>query len=47
MTNEEKIMRHDALELIRQKIGPCFGYMDILFANHPSDLSLKHFSRRS
>lgn len=37
MTNEEKIMRHDALELIRQKIGPCFGYMDILFANHPSD----------
>jgi len=46
MTNEEKIKRHDALELIRQKIGPCFGYMDILFANHPSDRQHAEYIRQ-
>ena len=37
MTNEEKIIRHDALEALRQRIGGCFGTADGIFAGHPSD----------
>jgi hypothetical protein len=37
MTDKEKINRHDTLELLRQRIGGCFGYADGIFAKHPSD----------
>ena len=38
MTDKEKIMRHDALETLRQRIGNCFGSVDGLFAEHPDDM---------
>lgn len=37
MTDQEKIMRHDTLELLRTRIGGCFGTADGIFARHPSD----------
>lgn len=37
MTNEEKIIRHDTLEILRQRIGGSFGSEDGIFAGHPSD----------
>ena len=37
MTDQEKIMRHDTLELLRTRIGGCFGTSDGIFAGHPND----------
>jgi hypothetical protein len=37
MTNKEKISRHDTLEVLRQRIGGCFGTADGIFAGHPND----------
>lgn len=37
MTDQEKISRHDTLEVLRQRIGGCFGTADGIFAGHPSD----------
>ena len=37
MTDQEKINRHDTLEVLRQQIGGCFGSADKLFARHPLD----------
>ncbi|MDZ7775280.1 MAG: hypothetical protein U5L09_06530 [Bacteroidales bacterium] len=37
MTNEEKINRHDILEVLRQRIGGCFGTEDGIFAGHTND----------
>jgi hypothetical protein len=37
MTDKEKIIRHDTLELIRKTIGGCFGSADGIFAKHPAD----------
>lgn len=30
-------MRHDILEVLRTRIGGCFGTTDGIFAGHPSD----------
>ncbi|MBI2284116.1 MAG: hypothetical protein HYU71_10435 [Bacteroidetes bacterium] len=30
-------MRHDALEVLRTRIGGCFGTADGIFAGHPND----------
>jgi len=35
MTDQEKIIRHDTLETLRQRIGGCFGTADGIFAGHP------------
>ncbi|MHB8260513.1 MAG: hypothetical protein ACYDCN_09510 [Bacteroidia bacterium] len=37
MTDQEKIKRHDTLEVLRQRIGGCFGTADGIFAGHPND----------
>ena len=37
MTEKEKILRHDTLQILRQRIGGCFGTEDGIFAGHPSD----------
>lgn len=37
MTDQEKIIRHDTLEFLRQRIGGCFGTADGIFAGHPND----------
>lgn len=37
MTDQEKIMRHDTLEVLRTRIGGCFGTADGIFAGHPND----------
>ncbi len=37
MTEKEKILRHDTLEVLRTRIGVCFGVADGIFAGHPSD----------
>lgn len=37
MTDQEKIMRHDTLELLRTRIGGCFGTADGIFAGHHND----------
>lgn len=37
MTDKVKIMRHDTLETLRQRIGGCFGSADGIFAGHPLD----------
>lgn len=37
MTDKEKIVRHDAIQMVRQKIGGCFGDADKIFAGHPFD----------
>ena len=37
MTDQEKIMRHDTLEVLRTRIGGCFGTADGIFARHPND----------
>jgi hypothetical protein len=37
MTEQEKIIRHDTLNKIRQIIGGCFGSADGIFAGHPAD----------
>lgn len=37
MTDQEKITRHDTLEVLRTRIGGCFGTADGIFAGHPND----------
>lgn len=37
MTESEKIIRHDTLMTLRQRIGGCFGCADGIFAGHKSD----------
>ncbi len=37
MTDQEKINRHDTLELLRKRIGGCFGTADGIFGGHPND----------
>jgi len=37
MTDQEKIIRHDTLETLRQRIGSSFGTADGIFAGYPSD----------
>ena len=37
MTNQEKIIRHDAKVEIRKRIAGCFGFEDKIFANHHED----------
>ena len=37
MIDKAKIIRHDTLETLRQRIGGCFGTADGIFAGHPSD----------
>lgn len=37
MTDKEKILRHDTLEVLRTRIGGCFGVADGIFAGHASD----------
>ena len=37
MTEQEKINRHDTLEILRTRMGGCFGTADGIFAGHPSD----------
>jgi hypothetical protein len=37
MTDKEKIIRHDTLETLRERIGGCFGTADGIFAGHPCD----------
>lgn len=37
MTDQEKIIRHDTLEILRLRIRGCFGTADGIFAGHPSD----------
>jgi len=37
MTDKEKISRHDTMEILRQRIGGCFGTADGIFAGHPND----------
>lgn len=37
MTDQEKIMRHDTLEVLRTRIGGCFGTADGIFAGHSND----------
>lgn len=37
MTDQEKIMRHDTLEVLRTRIGGCFGTADGIFAGYPND----------
>lgn len=37
MIDQEKITRHDTLEVLRTRIGGCFGTTDGIFAGHPND----------
>lgn len=37
MTDQEKIIRHDTLEVLRTRIGGCFGTADGVFAGNPND----------
>lgn len=37
MTDQEKILRHDTLEILKQRIGGCFGTTDRIFAGYPND----------
>lgn len=37
MTNEEKIKKFDALEILRARIGGSYGSADGIFAGHPND----------
>ena len=37
MTDQEKILRHDTLVVLRQRMGGCFGTADGIFAGHPND----------
>lgn len=37
MTDQEKIMRHDTLEVLRTRISGCFGTADGIFAGHSND----------
>lgn len=37
MTDQDKLNHYETLQTLRQRIGACFGSVDLLFAEHPSD----------